>query len=65
MDNYLTMQIFSIAVALVLLITFYVLVAGAFISGNDMMTPLLLIILSVICLAILSMLVKIAQKMKA
>ncbi|RLI96263.1 MAG: hypothetical protein DRO99_04730 [Candidatus Aenigmatarchaeota archaeon] len=65
MDNYMTMQVFTVAVAAVLLVTFYMLAAGALASGINIITPLLLIILSVICLAILSMLNKIALKMKA
>ena len=65
MDNYLTMQVFTVVVAAVLLVTFYMLAAGSLAAGIDMITPLLIIILSVICLAILSTLNKIAQKLKA
>lgn len=65
MDNYMTMQVFSVAVSAVLLVTFYVLAAGSLISGANMITPMLLIINSVIMLAILSMITKMAKKMKA
>jgi cytosine/uracil/thiamine/allantoin permease len=65
MDNYLAMQVFTVVVAAVLLVTFYILAAGSMASGANLMTPLILIILSVICLAILSTLNKIAKKLKA
>jgi hypothetical protein len=65
MDNYLTMQVFTVVVAAILLVTFYILAAGSLISGVNLLTPMLLIILSVICLAILSTLNKIAKKLKA
>lgn len=64
-DNYLAMQVFTVVVAAVLLVTFYILAAGSMASGTNLMTPLVLIILSVICLAILSTLNKIAKKLKA
>jgi hypothetical protein len=65
MDDYMTVQIFSIVVAVVLMITFYAIAAGSLLTGANMITPLLLIILSVICLGILSVLTKIAKKLKA
>lgn len=65
MDNYLAMQVFTVVVAAVLLVTFYILAAGSMAAGANLMTPLMLIILSVICLAILSTLNKIAKKLKA
>ena len=65
MDNYLTMQVFTVVVAAILLITFYILAAGSLMSGTNMLTPMLMIILSVIALAILSTLNKIAKKLKA
>ena len=65
MDNYMTMQVFSVVVAAILLVTFYALAAGSLAAGTNLITPLLLIILSVICLAILSTLTKMAKKMKA
>lgn len=65
MDNYLTMQVFTVVVAAILLVTFYILAAGSLVTGTNLLTPLILIILSVICLAILSTLNNIAKKMKA
>gem|GEM_PF-2072035 len=65
MDNYLTVQVFIVVVSAVLLVTFYMIAAGALVAGTNMLTPLLLIIMSVICLAILSTLNKIAKKLKA
>jgi cytosine/uracil/thiamine/allantoin permease len=65
MDNYLTIQVFTVAVAAVLLVTFYMIAAGSLAAGVNMITPLLLIIVSVIMLAILSMLNKISKKLKA
>ena len=65
MDNYLAMQVFTVVVAAVLLVTFYILAAGSMAAGTNLITPLMLIILSVICLAILSTLNKIAKKLKA
>ena len=65
MDNYLTMQVFTVVVSAVLLVTFYMLAAGSLVTGANLLTPMVLIILSVICLAILSTLNKIAKKLKA
>ncbi|MCK4496606.1 MAG: hypothetical protein KAU24_00300 [Candidatus Aenigmarchaeota archaeon] len=65
MKQYLIKQIFSIVVTIVLLITFYiVLMADLAIPGDTLITPLILIIIAVVCLAIFSELVKIEYYIK-
>lgn len=65
MKQYLIKQIFSIVVAIVLLITFYiVLMADLATPGDTLITPLILIIIAVVCLAIFSELVKIEYYIK-
>ncbi len=65
MKQYLIKQIFSIVVTIVLLITFYiVLMADLATPGDTLITPLILIIIAVVCLAIFSELVKIEYYIK-
>jgi len=63
--QYLIKQIFSIVVSIVLLITFYiVLMADLATPGDTLITPLILIIIAIVCLAIFSELVKIEYYIK-
>jgi hypothetical protein len=65
MKQYLIKQAFSILVAIVLMITFFiVLMADMATPGETMITPLILIIIAVVCLAIFSELVKIEYYIK-
>ena len=65
MKQYLIKQIFSIVVSIVLLITFYiVLMADLATPGDTLITPLILIIIAIVCLAIFSELVKIEYYIK-
>jgi hypothetical protein len=65
MKQYLIKQIFSIVVAIVLLITFYiVLMADLATPGDTLITPLILIIIAIICLAIFGELSKIEYYIK-
>lgn len=60
MKQYLIKQIFSVVVAIVLLVTFYiVLMADLATPGETLITPLVLIIIAVIALAIFAELAKI------
>jgi len=60
MKQYLMKQIFSVVVAIVLLVTFYiVLMADLATPGETFITPLVLIIIAVIALAIFAELAKI------
>ena len=45
-------QVFTIAAAAVLLVIFYLLLATSLVTGVEVFTPLMLIVLSVICLGI-------------
>ena len=65
MKQYLIKQAFSIVVAVVLLVTFYIVImADLATPGETFVTPLVLIIIAVICLAIFSELAKIEYYIK-
>jgi len=65
MKQYLIKQIFSMVVAIVLLITFYIiLMADLATPGETFITPLILIIIAIVCLAIFAELVKIEYYIK-
>ena len=60
-------QVFTVAAAAVLLIIFYLLLATSLVTGVEVFTPLMLIVLSVICLGIFTELItfeKILSKKK-
>ena len=66
MKQYLIKQTFSVVVAVVLLITFYIVLMADFATpGQTFITPLVLIIIAVICLAIFAELVKIEYYIKS
>lgn len=66
MKQYLIKQVFSVVVAVVLLVTFYiVMMADLSTPGQTFITPLILIIIAVICLAMFAELVKIEYYIKA
>ncbi len=65
MKQYLMKQLFSIVVAIVLLITFYIiLMAQLAVPGQSLLTPLVLIVIAIILLAIFAELVKIEYYIK-
>jgi hypothetical protein len=65
MKQYLIKQVFSVLVSVVLLITFYiVMMADIATPGESFITPLILIIIAVICLAIFAELAKIEYYIK-
>ena len=65
MKQYLIKQIFSIIIAVLLLITFYMLTTAELsMPGNNFITPLVLIIIAVVGLAIFAELVKIEYYIK-
>ena len=60
MKQHMIKQAFSLIVAAVLLVTFYIVMMADLANPNDtMITPLVLIIIAVICLAIFAELAKI------
>ncbi len=61
MEKFLTTQVFTVAVAVVLLITFYLLLATSLTTGIEVFTPLILIVLAVICLGIFAELTKVEK----
>ena len=58
MDRYLTIQIFTFATAVMLMLTFYMLLMTGMAAGAAIFTPLMLIVLAVICLGIFAQLAK-------
>ena len=64
MENYSISQVFSVAVAVVLLFTFYILLAANLVTNQGLLTPLLLIIIAVIALAIMMEVSKIESQLK-
>lgn len=65
MKQYLMKQLFSIVVAIVLMITFYIiLMAQLATPGQSLLTPLVLIVIAIILLAIFAELVKIEYYIK-
>jgi len=63
MERYLTAQVFTVAAAVVLLVTFYLLLATSMATGIEVFTPLILIVIAVICLGIFAELTRIGRKM--
>jgi len=64
MDKYhQTTQIFSIIVAVILVFVFFVFLAANFISGQSFITPLILIINTIVLLAIFIVVGRIEYKM--
>lgn len=61
MEKYLTAQVFTVAVAAVLLITFYLLLATSLVTGIEVFTPLILIVIAVICLGIFAEMTKLEK----
>lgn len=61
MEKFLTAQVFTVAAAAVLLITFYLLLATTMATGIEVFTPLILIVLAVICLGIFAELTKVEK----
>ena len=61
MEKYLTTQVFTVAAAAVLLVTFYLLLATSMAAGIEVFTPLILIVLAVICLGIFAELTKLEK----
>ena len=65
----LTIQVFSITISIILMIIFYILLTTGLMLGTEsfmsqnIITPLMLIIIAIICLAIFSTLSKIESKM--
>jgi hypothetical protein len=54
-NEYLFKQVFSVVIIVLLLVTFYIMVAGSSVTGmGNVITPLLLIIIAIVCLAIMS-----------
>ena len=65
MKQYLIKQVFSVVIAIVLMITFYiVLMADLATPGETFITPLILIIIAIVCLAIFSELAKMEYYIK-
>ena len=59
MHKYLMTQVFSIVVSITLAFTFYALLAAAFVSRSpDLLTPMLLIVIAIILIAIFTSLSK-------
>lgn len=67
MKKYIFSQTFTIIVAIILVITFYILLQTAVVKGNYeiLITPMILIILSIIGLAIFSVLTKIEFQLRS
>lgn len=61
-NRYLQNQVFSVVIVVLLGITFYIVAASGLASGNlnNTLTPLLLIIIAITCLALLSEVSKIS-----
>lgn len=68
MDKYMTTQVFTVAVALILALIFYMLLLANVMTQyqqyQSFLTPLLLIIIAIIILAIFSLLSKIASQLE-
>ncbi len=68
-DRNLFNQVFTMAIIIILVIVFYVLLLMSMVIGREsitsdgLITPLLLIIIAITCLAIFSMLAKIESKL--
>jgi hypothetical protein len=63
MEKYLTAQVFTVAVAVVLLIVFYLLLATSLTTGIEIFTPLILIVIAVICLGIFAEMTNLEKKL--
>ena len=61
MEKYLTAQVFTVAIAAVLLVTFYLLLATSLVTGIEVFTPLILIVIAVICLGIFAEITKLEK----
>lgn len=59
MKKYLISQSLSIVIAILLVFTFYMLLAGALVSGQNFMSDMILIVIAVILLAMFNVLTKI------
>jgi len=68
LDNKLVNQVFSTAIAVILIAIFFMLLRAGMLGGienmaQSVMTPLMLVIIAVICLAIFSTLANIEYKL--
>lgn len=63
MDTHLVIQAGSIVVSILLLITFYLLFTVGLIDPQNVITPMILIVIAVICLGIFSTLARIEKKL--